>query len=123
MSYGRTVRENGSHAMTILCEGAQKGQTACAMVLPMAAGSVEPVDVSEYSGVEFEARAEGAGEVTGTTRGPAFRLPFQASPKWQRVRVLFEKARRNDLLQLEWAIRPEAGTKGWLELDNVRLYK
>jgi hypothetical protein len=123
MSYARTVRENGSHAMTVLCEGAHKKAAECAMVLPLAAGSVEPVDASGFSGIEFEARGEGSYELSGMTRGPSFRRPFQAGAKWRTVRVPFAEARVNEVLQLAFTLHPPAGTKGWLELDNVRLYK
>ncbi len=123
MSYGRTVRENGSRALTVLCEASQKKTAECAMVLPLAPGSVEPVDASGFAGIEFEARGEGSYELNGVTRGPSFRRPFDAGGKWRIVRVPFEKARTADLIQFGFVIRPKPGAKGWLELDNVRLYK
>ncbi|MDZ4801800.1 MAG: amidohydrolase family protein [Bryobacteraceae bacterium] len=123
MSYARTLRDDGSHALTVLCQASEKKTAECSMVLPMAPGSVEPVDASEFTGVEFEARGEGPCELAGVTRGPSFRLPFEAGPKWKTVRVPLDKARRSELLQLEFAIRRGPGVKGWLELDNVRLYK
>ena len=126
MSYQRTKRVDGGSALTVLCKAAQKKAPMCSMVLPLAKGSVEPVDATPFTGVEFEVRGEGAYEVRMASRSSgrrALQADFTGAPQWKRVRVPFGGFNAVDLLQLEFLIAREAGSEGWMELDNVRFYK
>lgn len=126
MSYQRTLREPGNHALTILAEMSANAETFAAMILPLSKASLEPVDASGFQGIEFEARGDGSYELTAPgrseTRGKRFHAAFSAAPKWSLIRLPFSGARREDLTALEFIIRRAPRVKSWLEIDNVRFY-
>ena len=126
MRYQRTKRSATDHVLTVLCKAAEKRSPLCSMVLPLSKGSVLPVDASGFSGVEFEARGDGAYMLQVPTRSIRdrnyFRAPFAATPEWKRVRIPFSGI-GPDLLNLEFQITPNTGESAWLELDNIRFYR
>jgi len=137
MSYQRTLRRSGNHALTVLSEMADRDRPRASMVLPLSAGGVAPVDASAFRGIEFEARGEGVFELQVQTRGVLdrryFQSGFEVQAGWRRVRIAFAELKRGgggsgapwtgaDLLALAFAGVRKAGEKAWLELDNVRFY-
>ena len=137
MSYQRTLRGAGDHALTMLSEMSDEERSSASMVLPLSEGGVLPVDASAFRGIEFEARGEGAFVLEVQTRGVLDRRfyqgGFEAQAKWRKVRVPFAELKRGeskqpatwtgaDLLSLEFKTARKAGEKAWLELDNVHFY-
>lgn len=137
MSYQRTLRRAGNHALTVLSEMSDKERPSASMVLPLSAGGILPVDASAFRGIEFEARGEGAFVLAAWTRavrdGHFFERDFEAQASWRKVRIPFADLKRGeskspvpwtgtDLLALEFAAARKAGEKVWIELDNVRFY-
>lgn len=136
MSYQRTRRTDGTRALTVLCESSVKPAPVCSMVLPLAKGSVEPVDASAFAGVEAEVRGEGRYELRVPSRSASgrnsWRGEFEGRAQWKKVRIPFASLRTEsagaawsgvDLLNLEFVIARQADENAWFELDNVRFYK
>jgi hypothetical protein len=132
LTYLRTKRPDGSRALTVLCKASVKASAMCAMVLPLSKGSVESVDASAFTGVEFEVRGEGKYTLQVPARSIRernyYRAEFAGDAEWQKVRVPFSELKRTsagvswtgtDLLNLEFMLR----RTGWFELDNVRFYR
>jgi hypothetical protein len=137
MSYQRTLRRPGNHALTVLSEMSDEERPSASMVLPLSAGGVLPLDASAFRGIEFEARGEGAFVLEVQTRAVRdrrfFQTAFEAQPGWRKVRIAFTDLKRGesrnpaswtgaDLLALEFVAARKSGEKAWLELDNVRFY-
>lgn len=122
MSYQRTVRAGGGHALTVLARMSAKEVPYAAMVLPLTKGAVMPVDASRFAGVEFEVRGDGEYRLALRAREGAGRAPFRATPEWTRVRVPFAGAKAAELTALEFIIARPAGDRAFLEIDNVRFY-
>jgi imidazolonepropionase-like amidohydrolase len=124
MSYQRTLRKPGDHALTVLAEMSEKNSPYASMVLPLSKGAVEPADISRYSAVEFDARGDGRYALLllrrGVGRRAAAPLEFQAAPEWRKVHLRFAE-RYRDALALQFRLQREASQKVWLELDNIRL--
>jgi hypothetical protein len=136
---GRTARQKGDHALSVLARMSAAERPFVSVSVPLARGAVEPADARGWRGVRFDARGDGgAYRLIIPTRAPRdaahFHAPFNASPKWQTVRIDFaalkqaEAARPapwtgTDLLMLTFEIARPPGELGWLELDNVRFYK
>jgi len=138
MTFGRTLRAPGNHALSIQAYMAEKARPFAAVQLPLSPGAVEPVNASGFSGIEFDAR--GAGEYL--LRVPAYSVrdnswhqsPFSAGAVWARVRIPFASLKQDktaapvsftgrDILMLMLVIARPPGSFGWLEVDNVRFYK
>lgn len=94
MSYARTKRTDGSQALTVLCNASEKNSPLCSMVLPLAKGSVEPVDASSFKGVSFEARGEASYFLQIPTRSVRDRNYFRSD--FQRRSRLEEDSRSVD---------------------------
>lgn len=125
MSYQRAWRDSGDHCLTVLAEMSDKDRPLAAMVLPLSKGAVLPVDLSPWRGVEFEARGGGAYQLLLRWRGGEAAVPFEAGPRWTRLRLpltAFTAADLKETISLEFVISRPAGQKAFLELDNVRLY-
>jgi imidazolonepropionase-like amidohydrolase len=137
MSYQRTQRPDGTNVLTVLCKAAEKDTPACVMVLPLAKGSIEPVDASAFHGVEFDARGAGAYSLRTPTSSVRdrhyFAADFQAGPAWRKVQIPFTSLKRpegrpsvtwtgSDVLNIEFVISRKAGENAWLEIDNVRFF-
>jgi imidazolonepropionase-like amidohydrolase len=127
LSYQRTLRKPGNHALTLLAEMSGKPANSTAMILPLTRAALEPIDASAFKGVEFEARGEGTyalGAISRSVRDRKnFRADFSAVPKWRKVRVPFGGFKHDDLTQIEFILRREPQQKAWLEIDNVRFYR
>ena len=129
MTFGTQLRPEGGHALSVHARMAHKSRPYAQVVLPLSRGGVEPVDVSGYSGLEFEARGEGEYRLLLQARSvrnnqhPAAK--FQAGAKWTKLRISFaalEKWTGRDALAIGFEIARPAGEFGWLEIDNVRFY-
>ncbi len=126
MLWQRVKREDGSRALSIMCRPSHKASPECTMVLPLAKGSVEPVDASAWSAVEFEARGDGSYQLEAPTRSNprrAWKSEFTATPQWSKVKLPLGDLKRDEMLNLEFVIRRQAGDEAWLELDNIRFAK
>jgi imidazolonepropionase-like amidohydrolase len=139
MIYQRTERRPGDGALLAVTELMEKpqryGASYGAMVLPLTPGGVEPADVSGWSGVEFEARGAGRQRLQlrlSGTRGGRPSQSFAVNSRWTKVRVPFRALQRGGapfawsgqmVTAIEFVMTGPAGSKAWLELDNVRLYR
>jgi hypothetical protein len=127
MSYQRTLRKPGNHALTALAEMGEKDTaTFGSMMLPLARGGIEPADISGYRAIEFEARGDGRYSLVPVRRSVSSRravaLDFEAGPRWRKVRLRFAEP-YPDLLSLQFRMEREPSRKVWLELDNIRLVR
>lgn len=135
MSFTRTLRAPGNHALTIIARMSEKDRPFARVNLPLTPGAVVPADARGYSGIAFDARGDGEYRVMVASRpqrsGAAPTAVFRAGAEWQQVRIPWKDLGRNptstwsaaELTDVSFEIARAAGQKAWLELDNVRLVK
>ncbi len=132
MSFTRTLRSPGNHALSVLARMGEKDNPYARVSVPLSRGAVEPVDATAFRGIQFDARGEGAYRLLVPTRASGgFSAPFDASGKWRTIRIPFAALKTGgktpwtgkDLTMLNFEIAREPGQDAWLELDNIRLYK
>ncbi|HSE98117.1 MAG TPA: amidohydrolase family protein, partial [Blastocatellia bacterium] len=59
MVWGRTLRDQSNHALTVMSRMAEKDRPFARVSIPLSRGAVVPVDAREYRGVRFDARGSG----------------------------------------------------------------
>jgi imidazolonepropionase-like amidohydrolase len=134
MSFVRTLRAPGNHAMTVLARMGEKDRPYARVHLPLTPGAVAPLDANAYAGIAFESRGEGEYRLTVLSRtqrsGPIPSATFRAEAAWRPVRVAWSELQRaqtgwsaKELTDVAFEITRPAGEKAWLEIDNVRLYR
>ena len=134
----RTLRGPSDHALTIHARMSQEDDAFVSADLPLSPGGIEPVDVSGYRGVRFDARGEGEYGfriVTRRVRNYDYhQAVFEAGAEWSRVAIDFlslsqpsgetpVKWTGKDVTMLLFEVHRPAGEGAWLELDNIELYK
>ena len=120
MLYQRIDRGNGDHAFLINAHLSDSARPFARVNLPLTRGAIEPMDASAFTGVEFEARGEGAYSLNVKSRA----VTFDATPAWSVIRIPFDlKSDASRLTMLTFEIARPGGQRAWLELDNVRFYK
>ncbi len=135
MTFGRTLRSAGNHALSIQAYMSEKPRPFASVNFPLTPGGVEPADLSPYRGVVFEARGEGeyAMRIAGRSSRDAHGASFAAGAAWGEVRIAFASlkpdaprsaetfdARAATVLSFVLARPP--GSFVWLEIDNIRFY-
>lgn len=132
MSFTRTLRSPGNHALSVIALMAEKEHPFARVNVPLSRGAIEPVDATGFRGVSFEARGEGAYRLLVPARSArGFSAPFEAGGKWRTVKIPFTALAPGGktpwtgagLLMLSFELAREPGQAVWLELDNIRLYK
>jgi imidazolonepropionase-like amidohydrolase len=125
MSYARTLRAPGNHALSVIARMAEKERPFARLTVPLSRGGVEPVDAGRFHGVAFEARGDGEYRFVAAEYGyNESSAAFQAAGNWKSVRIAFRdlKITPKALLSLSFELARPAGASVWLELDNLRFY-
>jgi len=136
MMFQPIVRTAGDHALMVQAQMAVRERPFVRVEFPLTPGAVEPADLTQYTGVSFDARGEGAYRLIVNTYGlrvpDPYNAPFSATADWQTIRIPFASLQRrapdagpwarNDARALLFEIAASAGAGAWLELDNVKLY-
>jgi len=142
MTFGRTTRAAGDHAISVQGWMSVAERPWVAVTLPLGRGGIEPVDVSGFSGVSFDVRGEGDYRLVVPTRAVRnnsfYQANFQGTADWKTIRIPFSTLKPSaegrqpasaaawtgtDALGLVFRIERKSGEFAWLELDNVRFYK
>lgn len=135
MVYDRVQRAPRDHALRMSAHMSDDASPFARVWLALTRGSLQPVDIREFSGVRFDARGEGTYTFVATTRavrdGRYFETTFRAEPVWMPIAIRFDRLAQpgkgsptpwtgDDLLELAFELARDPGTGGWLEIDNVR---
>lgn len=138
MNYGRILRGENNHALAVSGMFSEKDRPYLRINLPLSRGAIEPVDARAFRGIRFEARGEGAYTLrvpTANVRdGATYQTDFQANAQWQTISIDFASLKLtsprtsvawtgDDLLMLSFEVARQAGTYGWLELDNIMFFR
>lgn len=148
MTFGRTLRAAGNHALSLQGRMSVAERPWFAVSLPLGPGGIDPVNVSGFRGVRFDARGDGEYRLIAPTRAVRnnnfFQTTFTGGPEWKTVSIDFASLHQagatqmgrppaaaipaatwtgTDLLGLVFRVERSPGEFGWLELDNVRFYK
>ena len=130
-------RDENGHALMMTARMASKDDSRATVILPLTRGSVAPADVRAFRGVRFDIRGDGAyrvtlnslhgtwiAEITGTSSWKTIELPFTSFRHNQSAESNSTSAhwRGDDITEIELFDHRIAGTKTWLELDNVSFY-
>ena len=129
-------RESGGHALLMTASMSAKEKPTASVIFPLTKGSIAPADLRVYHGVRFELRGDGAYELRANGINGAWATSVEGAGAWKTVDVPFTalhhvgRAREgvavswtgDDITEIELVAQRPAGTKTWLELDNVTLY-
>jgi imidazolonepropionase-like amidohydrolase len=130
-------RDEGGRALMLSARMAMKKDPYAGVAIPLTRGSVTPVRLSNYKGVRFELKGEGAyvvrlngldgsweAPVTGASRWAVVEVPFTSlKPVRQRSGAATAPAFTGDgIVQVEVGGSRPAGERMWLQVDNVRFY-
>jgi imidazolonepropionase-like amidohydrolase len=125
MMFGRILREDHGHALSMMGKMSEKAHPFVEVTVPLRSGGIEPVDIGGYKGLRFDVRGEGEYHLIAATRSVRnFEYPsagFKADGKWRTVRVPLPAL--HDVLTLSFQAARAAGTQVWIELDNVGFYR
>ena len=135
--FTRTLRTAHNHALSALAKMSEQARPFVRLNVPLSKGAIEPVDIRAFRGVRFDVRGAGAYRLVVPTRevrstAAYFQAPFQAQAGWETVSLEFSALKSSstqtvwtgaDLLMLSFEIARPTGEVGWLELDNIRLFK
>lgn len=137
--FGRVLRTRLNHALFIMSHMSVQPRPFIRLNVPLSRGAIEPVDISEYKSIQFDARGEGEYRLIVQTREirvaqSYFQKRFTASSSWRSMVIeLSSLVQQNprtpqpwtgkdaQLLSFEVSRKPDEG--GWLEIDNLRLAK
>jgi imidazolonepropionase-like amidohydrolase len=136
MMFQPIVRAPGNHALMVQARMADIEKPFVRVEFPLTPGAVEPADLTQYTGLSFDARGEGAYRLIVNTYGvripDPYSAPFALTAGWQTIRIPFAGLQRrasdagpwarNDARSLLFELAAPAGAGAWLELDNVKLY-
>ncbi|HWC98466.1 MAG TPA: amidohydrolase family protein [Candidatus Sulfopaludibacter sp.] len=136
MMFQPIVRAGGDHALMVQAQMAAKDRPFVRMEFPLTPGAVELADLTQFTGLSFDARGEGAYRLIVNSYGvrapDPYLAPFSVTGEWQTVRIPFASLQRraadagawtrNDARSLLFELSAAAGAGAWLELDNVKLY-
>ena len=138
VTFARIARAGGSgHSLAAIARMGDKLRPEASINLPLSPGSLEPVDASAFTGIEFEARGEGAYKLTvnrASVRDYAHpEAEFNAGPAWTTIRIPFSQLKSRsekapawtarDLQEISIGISRKPTEQTWLELDNVKFYR
>jgi len=131
-------RGEGNRSLMLMAHMSEKDRPFVRFDFPLSMGGVEPVDISRYAGVQFEARGQGGYKLILDSRRvrdqAEYEAPFEAGSNWKAIQIPFSKLRQRttphpeswkgtDVRLLTFEIARAAGEKAWLELDNVKFYR
>jgi len=128
------TRPEGGHAWLATAKMGPAEKNYARLNIPLTTGEITLADVSKYKGIEFEVEGEGDFRLLLNTYNVRDRhLPetsFPVGPAWKKVRLPFSSFKPDssglidlrELRSLIFELDGPAGSKTWLELDNIRLY-
>jgi hypothetical protein len=126
--FERIAHGPGDRSMIALARMSQEDGAWASVDLPLSPGGIEPVDLSGYTSVEFEARGEGEYMLVLASRGVRDYVfastGFKLGPKWSKLTIPLERFDdpRTEATHLMFRIQRDPGESAWLELDNLRLH-
>jgi imidazolonepropionase-like amidohydrolase len=136
--FTRIVRDESKkeHALALAAEFAPKSTPFVRFHIPLTRGSLELADLSAFHGISLDVRGEGEYSLlTELYGGKETGLPaanFKAAGSWHNAHIDFAQLKLKDGKNADWngknvreiliEIARPAGSKSWLEIDNVRFY-
>jgi imidazolonepropionase-like amidohydrolase len=135
MLFQPVIRASGDHSLMIQATLAEKEHPWVRVEFPLTQGAFEPADISKYQGVSFDVRGETGARLMIQTYGArandAWSASFTPTGEWQTVKIPFSALKRKtegaawsgkDARAVLFELSGAAGTKTWLELDNVMFW-
>jgi len=131
----RSRRTSNGHALLAFARLAVKEQPTARLTLPLSGGGLLPVDASGFRALAFDVRGDGAYRILAAVRGRSLAMPltagFDAGPEWRQIVVPFSEFKgegllpswTTDLLNVAFELGGPAGSRRWLEIDNVRFLR
>lgn len=136
LMWARSLRAAGNHSLLAFARLAVKEQPFARLTLPLAGGGLLPVDAIAFKGVAFDVRGDGAYRLVVAARSSGRAAPraagFNAGPEWRHVVVPFSECAGDgtegtawvrQLLSLAFELAGQAGSKRWIEIDNVEFVR
>lgn len=128
-------RGDSGHALSIAARMAMKKGAYAGVAVPLSRGSIAPVDVSGFRGIRLDVRGGACMDrlTIGGLMGASWVAPLAVTPQWSSVDIPFSALAPGNqrhpspwtaglITQVEVGGSCQAGTKLWLQVDNIRFY-
>lgn len=131
------VPRDDGHALLLSGRMARKNDPFAGIAIPLTRGSVRPVDLRGYKGVRLDIK--GAGDYMFKVNGldGSWLAPIATGSDWRTVEIPFVQLQKmsrdgrfmpdgkwtgDGLTQVELMAKGSAGTRLWVQIDNIRFY-
>jgi imidazolonepropionase-like amidohydrolase len=126
--FQRIGRAAGNFALAIQAQMSESSKPRVHITLPLRPGGIEPMDLTGWKAIEFEARGDSlAYNLVVSRRGKPdpVTTPFTPGPGWKKFRIPFSalECPCADATAITFVISRPAGVRTWLELDNIKLVR
>lgn len=130
-------REDNGHALLMTATLATKDNATASVAIPLTRGSIAPADLRSYRGLRLELRGDGDYQLMYNSLAGAWTADIRGTNSWKTVDVPFASLHHvaaqkgeekeaiwdgTDVTEIEIVDHRSAGTKTWLEIDNVSFY-
>jgi len=130
------IRAGNDHALMIQASMAEKEHPWVRVEFPLTQAAFEPTDISRYQGISFDVRGESSARVLvqsySIRNSDQWAASFTPNGEWQTVKIPFSVLKRRaenapawtgkDARAVIFELSGAAGSKTWLELDNVMFW-
>ncbi len=124
-------RDAQGHALAMIGKMSSDEDAVAGITIPLSRGGFVATDASAFRGIRMAVRGEGPYELSVMTPNGPWQATFTGEVDWRTVEIPFSafKPVRGDapwnpgeLLSVGIAARRPAGSKAWLEIDDVQFY-
>lgn len=126
--FQRIGRAAGNFALAIQAQMSESSKPRVHLTLPLRPGGIEPMDLTGWNAIEFEARGDSLAynlAVSRRSKLDPVTSPFTPGPGWKKFRIPFSAlgCPCADSTAITFVISRPAGVRTWLELDNIKLVR
>jgi len=131
IAHAITARDNTNHSLSLIGRMSSDKDASAGITIPLTRGGFVATDARAFRGVRLAVRGEGVFALRITAANGTWNAAFDSGAAWQTIEIPFSafKPGRDDahwdasqLYSVGIAAHRPAGSKAWLEIDDVAFY-
>lgn len=131
VAHAITARDNTNHSLSLIGRMSSDKDASAGITIPLTRGGFVATDARAFRGVRLAVRGEGVFALRITAANGTWNAAFDSGAAWQTIEIPFSafKPGRDDahwdasqLYSVGIAAHRPAGSKAWLEIDDVAFY-